>query len=228
MKLRALDDSRAVDRKREPSKQDIDHNRAFGLIGPVAREAKMKKHAYITSLAVIALMGWGTMTALAQSKARHPYADQAASAQAGKQGAERMNHDILKRDISDVASEPHQVLTRAFMQNIETFTKVLSEQAQGNRPLSADFARAAVAEIIRNFDEANTHHQEHVKTMRPGRPSRMSGIGDMTMRDSKLRTAIDTLEKDVQTYTLNLNQIATDCAEVLKHLDAMAKTQSQE
>jgi hypothetical protein len=143
MKLRAIDDRLAVDREREPSKQDTDHNRACGLIGPVAREAKMKKHAYITSLAVIALMGFGTMTALAQSKAQHPYAGQAASAQAGKKGAERMNHDILKRDISDVTSEPHEVLAMAFMQNIGTFTKVLSEQAQGSRPLSADFARAA-------------------------------------------------------------------------------------
>src|SRR6185295_3068699 len=129
-----------------------------------------------------------------------------ASAQAGKKGAERINHDILKRDVSDMTSEPHQVLAMAFMQNIETFTKILGEQAQGNRPLSADFARAAVAEIIRNFDEANTHHQEHVKAMRPGRPSRMSGMNDMTMRNSKLKTAIDTLEKDVQDYTLNLNQ----------------------
>jgi len=188
----------------------------------------MKKNAYRTSLAVIALLVFGQMTALAQTKTQQRYADQTASAQAVKKGPERMNHDILKRDMSDITSEPHQVLAMAFMQNIETFAKVLSEQAQGSRPLSADFARAAVAEIIRNFDEANTHHQEHVKTMRPGRPSRMSGLSEMGMRDSKLKTAIDTLEKDVQDYTLNLKQIAADCADLLKHLDEMSKTHSQE
>jgi hypothetical protein len=188
----------------------------------------MKKNAYRTSLAIIGLMVFGGMAALAQTKTPHRYADQTASTQTGKRGQERINHDILKRDMSDMTNEPHQILAMAFMQNIETFTKALSEQAQGGTLLSSDFARATVAEIIRNFDEAKTHHQEHVKTMRPGRPSRMTGMGEMDMRDSKLKTAIDTLEKDVQNYTLNSKQIATDCAALLRHLDEMSKMQRQE
>jgi polyhydroxyalkanoate synthesis regulator phasin len=188
----------------------------------------MKKNVYRTSLAVIALMVFGGMAALAQSRTQHRYAVQTASAQTGKKGQERVNHDILKRDMSAMTNEPHQVLAMAFMQNIETFAKTLSDQAQGDTPLSADFARAAVSEIIRNFDEANTHHQEHVKAMRPGRPSRMSGMTETDMRDSKLKAAIDTLDKEVQNYTLNSKQIATDCADVLKHLDEMSKMHRQE
>jgi len=188
----------------------------------------MKEKACRTSLAVIALMLFGSMAALAQSKTQHLYADQMASAQTVKKGQMRMNHDILKKDMSDMTNEPHQVLAMAFMQNIYTFAKTLSDQAQGDTPLSADFARAAVSEILRNFEEANTHHQEHVKAMPPGRPSRMSGMTETDMRDSKLKAAIDTLNKDVQNYTLNSKQIATDCAEVLKHLDEMSKTHRQE
>ena len=188
----------------------------------------MKRNAYRTSLAVIALITLGGMNALAQTKPQHEHADLTASVQIVKKGQERMNHDISKMDMSAMTQEPHQVLAMAFMQNIETFAKTLGEQAQGGSPLSADFARAAVTEIIRNFDEARSHHQEHMKTMRPGRPSKMSGMGEIDMRDSKLKDAIDTLEKDVQDYTLNSKQIAADCADVLKHLDDMSKMHRQE
>lgn len=188
----------------------------------------MKKNVYRISLAIIALMMFGGTAALAQSRTQPRYADQAASAQAGKKQQGRVNHDILMRDVSTMTNEPHHVLALAFMQNLATFAKTLSDQAQGETPLSADFARAAVSEIRRNFDEANTHHQEHVKAMRPGRPSRMSAMTDMDMRDSPLRAAIDTLDKDVQNYTLNSRQIATDCAVVLKRLDEMTKLHRQE
>jgi hypothetical protein len=188
----------------------------------------MKEKAYRTSFAVIALIVFGSMAVLAQSKTQHTHADQTASAQTVKKGQMPMNHDILKKDMSDMTNEPHQVLAMAFMQNIQTFAKTLSDQAQGDAPLSADFARAAVSEIQRNFDEANTHHQEHVKAMLPGRPSRMSGVTETDMRGSKLKAAIDTLDKDVQSYTLNSKQIANDCADVLRHLNEMAKMHRQE
>lgn len=191
-------------------------------------KAMMKKNPYRTSFAVIALMVFSAMTALAQAKTRHPYADQTASVQTVKKGQERIPHAISKMDMPAMTAEPHQVLANAFMQNIETFAKVLSDQAQGGSALSADFARAVVSEIRRNFDEANTHYREHVKTMRPNKPSNISGMGETDLRDSKLKKAIDILEKDVQNYTLNSKQITADCADVLTHLDEMLKLHKQE
>ncbi len=188
----------------------------------------MKKNLCRIVLAVIALMVFGGMTAFAQNKTRHQNADQTASAQTGKKGQEWLHNGILKVDMSAMMNEPHHVLTMAFLQNVQTFAKALNEQAQGGNQLSADFARAAVSEISRSFDEARSHHQEHVKTMSPGSPSRMSGMGDMDMRDSKLKEAIRTLEKDVENYTLSSKQIAADCADVLKHLDEMLKMHNQE
>src|SRR5690348_6305354 len=111
----------------------------------------MKANVYRISLAVIALVVFGGLTAFAQTKTQHRYADQTASAQTGKKAQQRLNHDILKKDVSDMTNEPHQVLAIAFMQNLATFAKTLSDQAQGETPLSADFARAAVSEIQRNF-----------------------------------------------------------------------------
>lgn len=228
MTVRRLNGSRSTDRKRSWRDQEIYRSRAAAFIGPDVRKAMMKKNVYRISLAVIALMGFGGMTALAQTKTQPRVAEQAASAQAAKQGQQRINHDILKIDMSATTNEPHRVLAMAFMQNIETFTKALGDQAQGGTLLSADFARAAVAEIRRNFDEAKTHHQEHVRTLLPGRPSRMTGMVDRDMRDSRLKDAIDVLDKDVQDYTLNSKRIAADCASVLKYLDEMAKLHSQE
>jgi len=187
----------------------------------------MKKNIYSISLAVIVLMVFGGMAALAQSRTQPRYVDPAASAQAGKKQQERVNHDLLTRDMSAMTNEPHQVLAMAFMQNLATFAKTLSDQAQDETPLSADFARAAVSEIRRNFDEANTHYQEHVKAMRPGRPSRGSAMTDLNLRDSPLKAAIDALDKDVQNYTLDSQQIVTDCADVLKRLDEIAKLHKQ-
>lgn len=188
----------------------------------------MKRNVYRISLAAIALMVFGGMTAFAQSRTQHRYADQTASAQAGKKQQEHVNYDILTRDMSAMTNEPHHVLAMAFMQNLATFARILSAQAQGETPLSADFARAVVSEIQRNFDEANTHYQEHVKAMRPGRPSRISGMTDMNLRDSPLKPAIDKLDKDVQNYTLNSQQIVTDCADVLKRIDEIVKPHKQE
>lgn len=177
----------------------------------------MRKNAYRTSLAIIALMIFGGMTP--------QYADQTASVQTAKKGLQGLHHGLSKVDMPAMMNEPHHVLAMAFMQNIETFTKVLNDQAQGGSPLSADFARAAVAEITRNFGEAQSHHREHMKTMSPGGTS---NARDMDVHDSRLKDAISTLEKEVQNYTLNSKRIAADCADVLKRLDEMSKMHTQE
>lgn len=56
----------------------------------------------------------------------------------------------------------------------------------------------------------------------------MLDIGETDMRDSKLKDAINTLEQDVQNYTMNSKQIAADCADVLKHLANTSKMHGQQ
>ena len=184
----------------------------------------MNRYFYRTILAIIALTIFGGVTAQVQTRIQHPSPDETASTQAVKKVQERMRHDMAKMDMSDMMNEPHHVLAMAYRQNVETFAMALRDQAQGSGSVSADFARAAVAEINRNFDKAEDHHQEHIKTMSADMRSRMAAmIKEMDMRHSKLKVAIDALEKDVRGYTLNSKKIATDSADIIRYLDEMSK-----
>ena len=184
----------------------------------------MNRNFYRKILAVIVLTMFGAVAAQAQTRTQHPYPDETASTQAVTKVQERMRNDMAKMDMSDMMNEPHHVLAMAYKRNIETFAKALLDQAQAGRPFSADFARAAVAEINRSFDKTEDHHREHMKTMSADMRSRMAAMmKEMDMHRSKLKVAIAALEKDVQNYTLNSKKIATDSADIIRHLDEMSK-----
>lgn len=184
----------------------------------------MNRYFYRTILAAIALTMLGAVTAQSQTQNQNYTDDQTAPAQTSKQVHEQMHRDMPKMDTLDMMNEPHHVLAMAYRQNIGTFAKALRDQAQAGGSLSADFARAAVAEMTRSFDQAEEHDREHIKTMSADMRSRMAAMmKEMDMHRSRLKVAIAALEKDVQDYTLNSKKIATDSADVIRHLDEMSK-----
>lgn len=184
----------------------------------------MNRYFYRMFLAVIALTMFGAVTAPAQTQHQEYPDDQTAPAQASKQSHEQMHRDMPKMDTLGMMNEPHHVLAMAYRQNIGTFAKALRDQAQAGGSISADFARAAVAEMNRSFDKAEEHDREHMKTMSADMRSSMAAMmKEMDMHRSRLKAAITTLEKDVQDYTLNSKKIATDSADVVRHLDEMSK-----
>lgn len=171
----------------------------------------MKTKVYTTILAVSALMLFGAVGALAQTKP-----------QPGVQ--KPMQHDMSKMEMSSMMNEPHHALAMAYMQNIGVFAKTLHHQAAGSSPLNVQFARAAVAEIKRSLDQMEEHHQEHMKMMSEEMRSHMAAMmKDMEMHRSMLKEAISALEKDVRADQPDSKQVAADSANVLKHLDAMSK-----
>ena len=173
-------------------------------------------------LAVITLVPCTALTAMAQTE--HQHDAQKPSSQADKQGKDHKHQDMSKMDMSMMTNDPHHVLAMAYMQNLGTFAKALRDQAQASSALNADFARAAVAEIRRSFDEGEKHHQEHMQSMSEEMRSHMAGMmKDMDMHHEKLKDAVAALEKDVHAAQLNAKQVAADSATVLKHLDEMSK-----
>jgi hypothetical protein len=162
----------------------------------------MNTRAYTTIPAVIALMLFSAVGALAQTEPIHG----------------------SKMDMSSMMNEPHHALAMAYMQNIGTFAKALHNQAEGSSPLSAKFASAAVAEMRRSLDQMEEHHGEHMKMMSDEMRSHMTAMmKDMEMHRSMLKDAVSALEKDVRADQLDSKQVATDSANVLKHLDDMSK-----
>ena len=171
----------------------------------------MKTKAYTSILAAIALMLFGAVGALAQMEHQD-------SAQKPRP------HDMSKMDMSAMMNEPHHVLAMAFMQSIGTFAKTLQDQAVGSGPLDTQFARDAVAEIRRSFDEMEKHHGEHMKMMSDEMRTQMAPMmKDMMMHHSMLKDAVSALEKDVAAEHPDAKQVAADSASILEHLDKMSK-----
>jgi len=173
--------------------------------------AIMKTKAYRTILAVIALMLFSAVGALAQTEHQH--------------GAQKpAQHDMSKMDMSSMMNEPHHALAMAHMQTLGTFAKTLHHQAEGTSPLNAKFARAAVSEIKRNLDAMEEHHADHMKMMSEEMRSHMAPMmKDMEMYRSMLKDAVSALEKDVKADQPDSKQVAADSATLIKHLDEMSK-----
>ncbi len=184
----------------------------------------MKRNAYRTILAIIAMLVFGAMAAVAQTQYQPEQGDEKASAPSSRKVPAQRHQAISDMNMAGVTYEPHQVLAKAYTQNIGIFAKALRDSAQGVGSLSADFARVAVEEMKRNFDEAEEHHREHVKTLSADIRSKTAArMKQSEIYRSRLKDAIATIEKDVLDYTLNSKRIATDSADVIKHLDEILK-----
>jgi hypothetical protein len=184
----------------------------------------MKMSMYRTVFPVIALMVMSVGTSLAQTEHQHESGDKKAVTLPNKKGQKHLDQEMLKKELSGRKNEPHYVMAMAHLQNIGTFAKALSNQAQESNQLSADFARAVVAEINRNLDKVVEHHQEHLKTISADMRSKLAAkMKEMDTHRSKLNDAVNALGKDVQNYTLDAKQIAADSAAILEHLDELSK-----
>ena len=175
----------------------------------------MKRQAYTTILAGIAMLVFGAAGATAQSDKKH---------EAEKHAAKPMQHDMAKMDMASMMNEPHAALAMAYGHNLATFGKTLHDQAKGTGPLDVGLARTAVAEIRRSFDQMEAHHAEHAKTMNTDMRARMATqMKDMDAHRVMLRDAVVALENDVRVAQPDAKQVALDSANLRKHLDEMSK-----
>lgn len=127
-------------------------------------------------------------------------------------------------DMSKMMQEPHHVLAMAYHQNLAAFAKALQEQTARASSVNVDFARAAVAEMRRSFDQMKQHHQEHMQTMSAEMRTTMSGMmQQMGTHQTELNTQLTTLEQEVQSATPDAKKVSTLADGVRTHLDAMSK-----
>jgi hypothetical protein len=188
----------------------------------------MKTRTYGTLLFVLALLVMSAATSQAQTEHQQEGGDKKTAIAPIKKGQKFLDQEMVKLEVSSRTNEPHFVMAMAYLQTIASFAKTLQDQAAGDRQLSADFARAAVDEIIRSLDKAKDHRQEHLKTMSPDIRVRLAAmIKAMDLQHAKLKDAVDVLDKDVRNYTLDAKQIATDSTAILKQLDALSKMNNE-
>jgi glyceraldehyde-3-phosphate dehydrogenase (NAD(P)+) (phosphorylating) len=192
------------------------------------RRVHMKTKTYKTIPLVVAVTLFIVTGTLAQTE-HHNSAQQSPSTTAKQQQEQMHRHDMSQTDMSSMMKEPHHILAMAYMQTVGTFSKALHDKVTGADSINPQFARAAVDEIKRSLDQAEQHHQEHMKTMSEEMRSHMGAMmKDMDMHWSKLKEAVAALESDVHSSSLNAKQVAAHTAEILKHLDEMSKMHGQD
>ena len=171
----------------------------------------------IISMGLLALsLGAFSAMAIAQHEG---HASKKAPSQSAPQ--DKMSHDQMMMSMS---KEPHHVLAMAYHQNLATFAKSLHEQMMHASSVNVEFARAAVTEMRRSFDQMKQHHQEHMQTMNADMRTKMSAMmQQMETHHTELNTQLSALEQEVQSATLNAKKVSTLAASIHTHLDAMSK-----
>ena len=114
----------------------------------------MRTKAISAILVALLLGALSAMTAIAQTKK--------VQSQPATQGMKEMSHDHM---MMAMANEPHHVLAMAYKDNLVSFAKALRQEAAKATAVNPEFARAAVAEMKRSFEQMQEHHQDHMKTM---------------------------------------------------------------
>jgi hypothetical protein len=174
----------------------------------------MKTRPYIMILAVVAmttLIVSGVAATSLQMQGEMPKSKMSQN-QHGMMGMSAMNQ------------EPHHLLAMAYKDNLVNFAKALRQEAAKGTTVNPEFARAAVAEMKRSFDQMQAHHQDHMKTMDEKTKAQMADMmKQMDAHHLAIQEHLTALDKEAQTSAPDSKSISKYVAEILKQCDAMSK-----
>ena len=127
-------------------------------------------------------------------------------------------------DMSAMMREPHHKLAMAYKTNLVNFAKALQHQANQTNPIDPEFARAAVAEMKRSFEQMQLHHQDHMKSMDEKMKTQMADmIKEMDTRDLAIKEDLNALDKEVEASVPDAKSISKYVDEILKTCESMSK-----
>ena len=167
---------------------------------------------------ILVTLSLGAFSAAAMSAAQVDHADH-------KDGMKpRMHKEGM------MANEPHHVLAMAYHQNLAVFAKALQQETAAAKPVNVAFARSAVAEMRRSFDQMKQHHQEHMQTMsskmqNPEMQAKMKTMmPKMESHQADFSMQLKSLEQEVELSSPDAKKFATLANSINTHLLSMAKT----
>ena len=127
-------------------------------------------------------------------------------------------------DMSAMMQEPHHQLAMAYKANLVNFAKALQREANQTKPIDPEFARAAVAEMKRNFEQMQLHHQDHMKAMDEKMKAQMADMmKEMDTRDLAIKEDLNALDKEAQASAPDAKSISKYVDEILKNCESMSK-----
>ena len=170
-------------------------------------------------VAMIALaLSLGAATAWATTPQHQGHATTTGTSQSSMQNTSAMSHDRMM-----MAQEPHHILAMAYRQSLDAFATALQAQSVRARSVNVEFARAAVTEMRRSFDQLQQHHQAHVLTMNAKMQGTMSGMMQkMDSHRTEINTQLTALEHEVESATPDAKRVASLAGRIHTHLVAMS------
>lgn len=179
------------------------------------------------------------MTLAAMAMAALTFGDAAASSQQAtdrpdsvRQGT-GMNHgqgmmqDKGAMKSSQAMEDTEQALAKAYLTTLHTFANTL--RTQGNRAsvLDREFARTAVAEMRRSFDQMQDRHQLFIKSMSKEETSATEGtMKQMRTDHGKIEEHLVALETEVEESTLDSKAVMKHTDMILASCKAMTEMQT--
>jgi len=126
-------------------------------------------------------------------------------------------------DMSAMRQEPHHVLAMAYQESMMNFAKALRQHAAEAKRINPEFARAAVGEMKRSFDQMQQHHRDHMKTMDQTMKAHMADMmKQMDAHHAAMREHLAALEKEVHTSAPDATSLSRHLDEILKLGNGMA------
>lgn len=132
-------------------------------------------------------------------------------------------HQQGMMDMPAMMKGPHHLLAMAYKDNLVNFAKALRQDAGQTKPVNTEFARAAVAEMKRSFEQMQLHHQAQMRMTDDKMKTQMAGMTkQMDEQHAALQEHLTALDKEVQSSAPATKNIDMHVAEILKHCEGMS------
>lgn len=146
----------------------------------------------------------------------------------------------------DTMTGPHHVLAMAYRDNLTTFTRAVQQHAARAKTIDHDFARPAVVEMRRSFEQMQLHHtaqmspmRDHMtpmvgdsmkhpvsssQSMKPTMAMKPTSamMQDMQTHMTALAEHLTALESEVNASEPSPKSVSAHTAEILKHCAGMS------
>jgi hypothetical protein len=121
-----------------------------------------------------------------------------------------------------MVNEPNYVLAMAYHESMCAFADALNGQTVGGGAVDVDFARAAVVEMRRSFDQMKKYNEEYMETISAEvRAQSATTMQTLETQRADLNAQLTLLETEVKLDKPDAKKVATLAAGVHTQLDAM-------
>ena len=181
----------------------------------------MMKKSPLTAMTLAALAMAGLTFGEVAASNQHAATDRPDSVRQGH-GSHQQHKNAMKS--THGMQETDQALASAYLATLHTFATTLRTQGSRASILDPDFARAAVAEMRRSYDEMQDRHQLFTKSMNDQeKTTREADMKQMRSDHAMIQEHLVALEAQVEKDTLDSKAIMQHTDEILTSCKAMTE-----